>query len=80
MLELHDRGKLDADYQKSAPQQRIEFPPQSTWMCFTDQVLHAALAGQFAFEQTFHLDVAHMVDAERAPIKVLERMTGRALA
>lgn len=80
MLQLHDRGKLDAAYQARAPHREIAFPPQSTWACFTDQVLHAALSGQFALEQTFHLDVAHMVDARRAPLRVLERITGRALA
>jgi hypothetical protein len=80
MLQLHDRGKLDAAYQKSAPHQEIAFPPQSTWICFTDQVLHAALSGQHALEQTFHLDVADMVDADRSPLKILERITGTALA
>jgi hypothetical protein len=80
MLQLHDRGKLDTAYQVRTSHYRISFPPKSTWMCFTDQVLHAALSGQFALEQTFHLDVAHMVDARRAPIRVLERMTGAALA
>ena len=42
--------------------------------------LHAALAGQFALEQTFHIDVANMVDANRSPIRILERMTGTALS
>jgi hypothetical protein len=41
--------------------------------------LHAALAGQFALEQTYHLDVDDMVDPARSPLKVLERITGRAL-
>jgi hypothetical protein len=49
-------------------------------MVFTDQVLHAALSGEFALEQTFHFDVADMAEPARAPIKVLERLTGRALA
>jgi hypothetical protein len=76
MLQLHDRGKLDSAYQRTAPRYEIAFPPNSTWMCFTDQVLHAALSGQFALEQTFHIDVAHMAVADRSPIKMLERMTG----
>jgi len=80
MLQLHDRGKLDSSYQRGSLHHQISFPSQSTWMCFTDQVLHAALSGQFALEQTFHLNVAHMVDAGRSPIKVLERMTGVTLA
>ncbi len=67
------------EYQQSAPYEEIAFPAQSTWICFTDQVLHAALSGQFALEQTFHLDVAHMIDKRRAPIKILERMVGMEL-
>jgi hypothetical protein len=49
-------------------------------MVYTDQVLHAALKGEFALEQTFHFDVAQMGEPEQAPIKVLERLTGKALA
>lgn len=79
MLGLHDTGKLDAAYQKDAPFAAVAFPPGSTWLCYTDQVLHAALEGQFALEQTFHLDVAAMAEPARSPLKVLERMTGRAL-
>jgi hypothetical protein len=43
-------------------------------------VLHAALGGEFALEQTFHLDVAQMAEPARAPIRVLERLSGRNLA
>ena len=80
MLSLHDAAKLDADFQKASPRQRIDFPAQSCWLVFTDQVLHAALGGEFALEQTFHLDVAEMAEPARAPIRVLERLSGRALA
>jgi hypothetical protein len=79
MLGLHDNGKLNADYQKNSPQIEFAFPPGTSWLCYTDQVLHAALAGQFALEQTYHLDVADMVDPARSPLKVLERITGKAL-
>jgi hypothetical protein len=79
MLGLHDCAKANADYQREAPQQDIAFGSGSTWICFTDQVMHAALAGQFALEQTFHLDVAAMAEPERSPLRVLERVTGRAL-
>ena len=76
---LHDGAKRDLDYQKNAPQVEFAFPAGTTWMCFTDQAMHAALAGQFALEQTFHLPVEALAHPERAPLKVLERMTGRAL-
>jgi hypothetical protein len=79
MLSLHDAGKLDENFQKNSPQQSIDFPPGSSWLVFTDQVLHAALGGEFALEQTFHLDVSEMAEPARAPIKVLERLSGRAL-
>jgi hypothetical protein len=80
MLSLHDAAKRDAAYQKAAPHTSLIFPPGSSWLVYTDQVLHAALKGEFALEQTFHFDVAEMGEPEQAPIRVLERITGRALA
>lgn len=80
MLGLHDAGKRDEPYQREAPRTGLTFPPGATWIVYTDQVLHAALAGRFAFEQTFHLPVDAMAMPELAPLRVLERLTGRALA
>ncbi len=80
MLSLHDAAKRDAGYQKTSPQASISFPPGSTWMVYTDQVLHAALKGEFALEQTFHFEVAEMGEPDTAPIKVLETLLGRTLA
>jgi 3-deoxy-D-manno-oct-2-ulosonic acid (Kdo) hydroxylase len=79
MLSLHDAAKLDAAFQADSPHTAVEFPPGSCWLVFTDQVLHAALGGEFALEQTFHLDVAEMAEPARAPVKVLERLSGRTL-
>jgi hypothetical protein len=79
MLSLHDAGKLDTAFQTNSPHQAISFPPGCSWLVFTDQVLHAALGGEFALEQTFHLDVDQLAEPERAPIKVLERLSGKAL-
>ncbi len=79
MLSLHDAAKLDADYQNNSPQSAVEFPPGSCWLVYTDMVLHAVLAGEFALEQTFHLDVAQMGEPGRAPIRVLEKLTGKML-
>ena len=79
MLGLHDNAKLDEPYQKQCPQIEVPFAPGTTWMCFTDQVMHAALAGQYVLEQTFHLDADAMARPELSPLKVLERMKGRAL-
>jgi len=80
MLGLHDRGKLDDDYQRDAWRERFDFPADSTWVCFTDQVLHAALGGQYLLEQTFMLPVSAMLHAERSPLRILERLSGRRLA
>ena len=80
MLSLHDAAKLDADFQENSPKTPVAFPPGSCWLVYTDQVLHAALGGAFAMEQTFHLDLDQMAEPERSPFKVLERLTGKALA
>jgi 3-deoxy-D-manno-oct-2-ulosonic acid (Kdo) hydroxylase len=79
MLSLHDAAKLDNTFQARSAQSAVEFPPGSCWLVFTDQVLHAALGGEFALEQTFHLDVAEMAEPARAPVKVLERLSGKTL-
>jgi hypothetical protein len=76
MLSLHDAAKRDSDFQKNSPHEAVRFPPGSSWLVFTDQVLHAALGGEFALEQTFHLDVDQLAAPERAPLKVLERLSG----
>jgi hypothetical protein len=49
------------------------------WVVYTDSVLHAALAGQHALEQTFLLPIEAMRDERRAPVRILERITGRPL-
>lgn len=79
MLGLHDAGKRDSAYQAACPLAPAEFPPGTTWLCFTDQVLHAALAGHCALEQTFHPPVEAMAHPEQTPLRVLERLAGRPL-
>jgi hypothetical protein len=79
MLSLHDTAKRDAHFQQNSPHQAVAFARGSCWLVFTDQVLHAALGGEFALEQTFHLDIDQMAHPERAPVKVLERLSGKTL-
>lgn len=79
MLSLHDAAKRDSNFQHNSPQQAVSFPPGSCWLVFTDMVLHAALGGEFALEQTFHLDVEELAEPEKAPIRVLERLSGKTL-
>jgi hypothetical protein len=80
MLGLHDAAKADLDYQRGCTQEEVRFAPGTTWLCFSDQVMHAAMAGQFMFEQTIHLPLAALYDRERSPLATLERLTGRRLA
>jgi hypothetical protein len=79
MLGLHNTAKRDAAFQKSAPREEIAFPAGSSWLCFTDQVVHAAVAGQHVLEQTFYLDVDVMAEPTCSPLRTLERMTGQKL-
>ncbi|TFE68641.1 Kdo hydroxylase family protein [Methylacidiphilum caldifontis] len=79
MLELHDKGKLDLQYQKNSPQVAFEFPAGSTWIVFTDQVLHAVDKGQFLLEQTFHIKVDALKHPEKSPLKLLETALNKKL-
>jgi len=80
MRQLRNITKVDLDYQKNTARKVVEFPAGSTWVLFTDNVLHGALKGQYAFEQTFWLDVKAMREPERSPLRVLERLSARQLA
>jgi hypothetical protein len=80
MLQLHDRMKSDSAFQQDAEQERFAFPAGSTWMTFTDQVGHAAMAGQYQLEQTYLLPVPAMQNDARSPLRVLESIKGRRLA
>jgi 3-deoxy-D-manno-oct-2-ulosonic acid (Kdo) hydroxylase len=80
MLALHDLAKGDEAYQRTAPRVDIAFPPGSTWMAYTDRVLHAVRAGQYLFEQTFHLPVTVMREPHHAPLRILEAACGRPLS
>ena len=79
MLGLHDRMKSDLDYQRDAPQTTFSFAARSAWICFSDQVAHAAMKGQFMMEQTLHLPVQSLYDPASSPLYVLERLVGRGL-
>jgi hypothetical protein len=74
MLSIHDNMKNDAMYQNNLTKQQILFPPNSSWIVYTDQVSHAALSGQFLLEQTFYLPVAAMRQPEYAPWNQLKQV------
>jgi hypothetical protein len=79
MLGLHDRAKADLAYQRDCAQETVRFAPGTTWICFSDEVMHAAVSGQFMLEQTINLPLAALYDAATSPLRVLERLTGRPL-
>jgi hypothetical protein len=79
MLGLHDAAKADLDYQRTSPQQEVRFAPGTTWVCFSDQVMHAASSGQYMLEQTIRLPLAALYEPQRSPLAVLERLVGRPL-
>lgn len=79
MLNIHDNMKEDVHYQQHVANTEVKFPPGSTWFVYTDQVSHAAMAGQYVFEQTFYLPVSGMQDQSTSPLRVLENFLHRKL-
>jgi hypothetical protein len=81
MLHFHDWLKENTAFQNAKDgKERIDFPPMSTWLVYTDCVPHAALSGQFAMEQTFIIPVDALVAPEVSPLRVLEKMSGKAMS
>jgi hypothetical protein len=76
MHQCHNAMKEDTEFQRSAPKQQWEFPPNSTWIVLTDCVSHAVLSGQYALEQTLIISRSAMVRPEIAPAAILERLAG----
>ncbi len=80
MLRFHHFLKESETFQRECPKERWEFPPDSTWITFTDTTSHSCISGQFALEQTFIVRRNSLFVPEKAPIAILERMTGFPLA
>jgi hypothetical protein len=79
MLRFHDYLKENGEYQSRQTKTRLEFPPNSTWIVYTDCVPHSVLSGRFALEQTFIIPFQSLVAPESAPVSILERIAGRPL-
>ncbi len=79
MHRCHNAMKEDAHFQATTPKNRWEFPPNSTWLAFTDCVSHAVLEGQYAIEQTFIVPQSALVLRERSPLAILEKFAGSRL-
>lgn len=79
MLNMHDTMKGDDAYQATVRQKEVKFPPGSTWIVYTDQTSHAAMKGQYLFEQTHYLPVSGMLAPDTSPLRVLEKYVGAKL-
>jgi hypothetical protein len=79
MHRIHNAMKEDARFQETTPKHRWEFPPNSSWVVFTDCVSHAVLSGQYALEQTFLIPGHTLVDPQRSPLAVLETLANTSL-
>ena len=78
MLRLHDLAKRDERYQRESQPVEVAFAAGSTWMLFSDRVLHAALSGQYVLEQLL-LPVEAQRWPRQAPLRVIERLRGAGL-
>ncbi len=79
MHRCHNAMKENETFQRDTPKNQWEFPPNSSWMVFTDCVSHAVLSGQYALEQTVLIPQAALVEPQRSPLAVLEKVTGQRL-
>jgi len=80
MLRFHDYLKENSAFQTGGEKTRLDFPPGSSWLAYTDGVPHAVLSGQHALEQTFIIPPDALVAPQESPIRVLEALCGRPLA
>jgi hypothetical protein len=76
MLRFHHYLKESAAFQAECPKDQWEFPPNSTWIVFTDTTSHSCISGKYALEQTFVVRRASLTCPDKAPISILERITG----
>ena len=80
MLRFHHWLKENEEFQRDCPKDRWEFPAGSTWIVFTDTCSHSCISGQYALEQTFIVRRESLCWPEKAPIAILQRMVGFAIA
>jgi hypothetical protein len=79
MLGFHHYLKTNRAFQDGCPKYQWEFPPNSTWLVLTDMVPHSVLSGQFALEQTFVVPRDALLLPEKAPVHILEQLSGARL-
>ena len=79
MHRCHNAMKEDANFQETTPKHQWEFPPNCSWLAYTDCVSHAVLEGQYALEQTFIIPQYALVERERSPLAILEKIADHPL-
>ncbi|MBX9743851.1 MAG: Kdo hydroxylase family protein, partial [Chlamydiales bacterium] len=79
MLRFHHFLKENESFQNDCPKDHWDFPPNSCWAVFTDQVSHAALSGQYALEQTFLVPEKALLRPEISPAALLQGVSGKNL-
>jgi hypothetical protein len=72
MLQIHNRMKKDMRYQQNVKDEKIAFPPGSTWIVFTDIVSHAATQGRYVLEQTFYPSIDKMHNPDLSPQRQIQ--------
>ncbi len=79
MTNMHNFLKENEEFQTNCHKDYWEFPPHSCWIVFTDQVSHAATAGQYALEQTIIVPHTGLVTPQKAPVSVLEKLANKSM-
>jgi hypothetical protein len=79
MLNLHDKMKLDEEYQKNTQKETLELNAGSVWVCFSDKVSHAVISGRGLLEQTIYLEPTKMLDQSKSPFHILQKITKQKL-
>jgi hypothetical protein len=77
MLDFHNFLKENSEFQEKTRKDLWQFPPNSSWIVFTDMVSHSVLSGRYAMEQTIIVDKQDLVLPEKAPINILKRAYNR---
>jgi len=72
MKRMHDTLKDDDAFQKDEARcSFFEFPPFTSWICFTDMVSHACVSGQHALVNTWTVSQDCLVRPDLAPFELL---------
>jgi hypothetical protein len=79
MHRCHNAMKEDVWFQQNTVKHQWDFPPNSAWLVYTDCVSHAVLSGQYALEQTFLIPQSALVEPQKSPLAMLQRMAGQSL-